>query len=803
MKSKIIVWAAGVCLLCTGLAMGQPAWTSPNRYHLDLQVNPRGVTRSHSPASVNIDFVQTMANRGIKGTFDEHSIEVVAYNDSGKMVIYDPSRAGYEQYLLPWRIQKYYGIDEVTLSFVLPSHAYTRYRVFFDTVESGHGKPQRYHGLVGNGDFFSQGYGRREIGPSKFGTMCDFDGDGDLDLFEGGIEPFVYCHESLYTQTGQHRYVNRGRLASNGELFVFPRSKDNRGWMAVSMYDWDGDGDQDLFPSFSDGPDIGHIVFYRNTTDQAGGRLTFERVGQWHTDPGSSATSEPIGGVEMAKNWFPTPTFVKDFDGDGDGLTDVLVAKKGGLYLHRNLGPGGPTDFRLANGVQLTAGGRNIELRTPRVECVDIDGDNDLDLLAATHSDVYWYKNIGTRQKAEFAAPIKLVNLRAHYCGLKVADFVGNDGLLDIAIGVFWYSNADKGKPKSYGGLLKNLGPRNDPKFKLILADAGAPYTEQYQIINAGQQNGVRSMDLDNDGDHDLVASSSDGFALFYRNLNNDLWPIFAPVKKLSLSKTGKPVRVWGPEAGYGRLDLADWNNDGHIDLIIADESGDVFLFLNDGTGSDPPTFLEGTPVQANGKPIDGTGRGSVVVCDWNNDGKKDLILGMAYKANITNKYHDWPAMDEDKNDDQGFLFYKNVGTDAKPVLAYPDWLRADGKIITYVRPNLGSFVDWDGDGKKDFIGCMFESDVRLYRNVRPGPADNKTGEVLPILSPADGIILVRQFCRTQMVSGADAIDWRGDGDLDILTGKGHSGAGLYFYERDYIDDFVNNTYPVVTVMKP
>ena len=119
---------------------------------------------------------------------------MVAYDSAGNVSVYDPSRRGYEQFLLPWRIQKYYGMDEVTFSFVLPSDSQRRYRVSFDTVESGHGQPRRYHGLVGNGDYFSQGYGRREIGPSKFGTMCDFDDDGDLDLFEGGIEPFIFCY---------------------------------------------------------------------------------------------------------------------------------------------------------------------------------------------------------------------------------------------------------------------------------------------------------------------------------------------------------------------------------------------------------------------------------------------------------------------------------------------------------------------------------------------------------------------------------------------------------------------------------
>ena len=50
------------------------------------------------------------------------------------------------------------------------------------------------------------------------------------------------------------------------------------------------------------------------------------------------------------------------------------------------------------------------------------------------------------------------------------------------------------------------------------------------------------------------------------------------------------------------------------------------------------------------------------------------------------------------------------------------------------------------------------------------------------------------------MISGAHAIDWNGDGDIDILTGQGHGGSGLRFYERDYINDFTGNTFPTTTV---
>ena len=138
---------------------------------------------------------------------------------------------------------------------------------------------------------------------------------------------------------------------------------------------------------------------------------------------------------------------------------------------------------------------------------------------------------------------------------------------------------------------------------------------------------------------------------------------------------------------------------------------------------------------------------------------------------------------------------------------ARPTWIAAGagaGRAIAYTRPNLGDFADFDGDGKKDFIACEFENVVRLYRNTGAGGP----GEEPRFESPEGGIAIVRPWT-AQMISGADAIDFNRDGDIDIVTGQGHGGSGLRFFERDYIEDFVNETvhgvktWPVVTAAPP
>lgn len=251
-------------------------------------------------------------------------------------------------------------------------------------------------------------------------------------------------------------------------------------------------------------------------------------------------------------------------------------------------------------------------------------------------------------------------------------------------------------------------------------------YAICFDAVKPGEQSGESPIPLLGDGDA-LFTDQSDGFLI---------------------------------TALHCKPTVCDWNGDELLDLLVGEIQGHVFYFENIGTKQEPK-FARGRFLMLDGKPLRFEHYTTPCAVDWNDDGKLDLLVGLAMDGQI--------------------LFLENVGTRTEPKLALRGNVEADGKPIT-LPPQLNSgetfltqeymakpeVVDWNGDGYKDLlVGGYVSGAIFYFENVRK----EKGTPTLVARGPisADGKIL-----RVGSAASPCVADFDGDGLLDMITARGN-----------------------------
>lgn len=208
-------------------------------------------------------------------------------------------------------------------------------------------------------------------------------------------------------------------------------------------------------------------------------------------------------------------------------------------------------------------------------------------------------------------------------------------------------------------------------------------------------------VDWNNDGLKDMVIGSSDGRISLYLSEEQ---PQSDGTKKVVLVNKG-PIQADGSDINAGSRAVpyvVDYNNDSKKDLLAGNSDGYIYLYLNIGEENAPLLTSAGTIRDKNGDEIKLTNSAPVMI-DYNNDGKKDLVVGSS---------------------DGSVRLYLNNGTDAAPKFVPSSQLTtADGVTISVGSNSKPFFVDWNSDGKKDLIIGRGVADnegntVDLYLNI-------------------------------------------------------------------------------------
>lgn len=379
------------------------------------------------------------------------------------------------------------------------------------------------------------------VGTNQFGILdrenatpdfADIDGDGDFDLFIG-----EYLGNTSY-------FRNDGTITAPNFVFVStnPGGIVNVGnYAAPTLADLDGDGDLDMMI----GDNNGDFRYYENT-----GSSTAFNFGAEQLNPfGLSAVADDA-----------TPDF-QDIDNDGD--LDMITGSDESQVYYENIGTAtAPLFQKYPFGLTPLSGQYNT------IDYADMDADGDIDFMVGNKAgQIQYIENVGTTTQPSFAPPTTIIQFGTgvvEQLHPTLGDIDG-DGDVDIFFGT---TNI----PALY--FIENLGTPANFDFSLTAVNAN-----QFGVTNTGSVQTPEFVDLDNDGDLDIVAGGDLDGGFYYQNIGTPTVPNYAA-----------PVPLSGVTGYYNRFSEFDADGDGDSDLIVGN-GGDITYYQNTGTLA-APNFL-------------------------------------------------------------------------------------------------------------------------------------------------------------------------------------------------------------------
>ena len=238
-------------------------------------------------------------------------------------------------------------------------------------------------------------------------------------------------------------------------------------------------------------------------------------------------------------------------DLDNDGLLDILIGKGDGTISHYEQDFYFPTDFLTVstNFNSIDVGSSTSASAAPTV--TDLDNDGLLDLIVGestgnlNHYEQVALNSLNFSLVTENFNSIDVGNQSAPY----FLD-IDNDGLLDLFIG-------------EYSGNINHYEQTtsNGSDFALI--------TETFNSLTVGTRTGICIKDFNNNGLLDLIIGENNPNINYYE-------------QSAANSNTYNLISDDFLDINYSRnkIDIADINDDGLEDMIIGDNDGNVYIYL-------------------------------------------------------------------------------------------------------------------------------------------------------------------------------------------------------------------------------
>ncbi|MBK7947395.1 MAG: VCBS repeat-containing protein [Deltaproteobacteria bacterium] len=283
--------------------------------------------------------------------------------------------------------------------------------------------------------------------------------------------------------------------------------------------------------------------------------------------------------------------------------------------------------------------------------------------------------------------------------------------------------------------LLENIG---HAQFTSFIRQTGA--ANPWHGVALGSQSRPSLGDLDADGDLDLVAGTDAGALFYFENTGSAVAPAF-------IARVGAQNPFASLASAPGAApSLVDVDEDTDLDLVIGVADGTLLFFENTG-GPRTPSL---TPRTGAANPFDGRDVGSSAAptfADVDEDGDPDLVAGTDLGTFAWIRNH-------------SLTLIPRTST-ANPLAAF--------SVPGYSKPAL---ADLDADGDPDLLVGAADGSIAYLQNTgsRANPAFvQRTGAANPLAGFDAG-----------NNATPTAADLDGDGDLDVVCGES-LGRFVYF----------------------
>jgi enediyne biosynthesis protein E4 len=425
-----------------------------------------------------------------------------------------------------------------------------------------------------------------------------------------------------------------------------------------------------------------------------------------------------FGGTETNKYLLETTgAGVAVLDYDDDGWLDVFVVNGSILegfpggnapsnHLYRNQHDGTFRDVTATAGLAQSGWGQGA--------CAaDYDNDGHDDLFVTYWGQNHLYRNRADGTFEDVTASAGLQNAKPRWgAGCAFLDF-DRDGRLDLfAANYIDFDLASAPVPESglcrYKGLPVACGPPGLPGGKNVLyRNTGKGRFEDVSEASgiaspSGTYSlGVSTLDFNDDGWIDLYVANDSNPSALYLNNHDGTFKDVGVSAGCAYSQDGKPQAGMGVAAG-------DYDRNGTIDIFKTNFAGDTStLYANDGKGGcEDRTFAAGIGLNTRWL---GWGVGFL---DLDNDGWLDLFLVNG---------HVYPEVERLKTEGaykQRKVVYRNLGNGR-----FEDVTARLGPPVTTPAAGRGAaFADFDNDGDIDIIVNNMHAPPDLFRlDLRPG----------------------------------------------------------------------------------